>query len=228
MKLQTTGKSLEALAFALSLTGLVFCVFCMSGRSWEHGYGELPDIHRPTRAPRLHLVKPTEASVILNVENTPEPETLEPEIPEPEKPKPQRDVYFGPFDECGKHSTHTAECSKMYTCRLLLILAILHIAIPYVVERIPLAQNKCGMSKLKIMVGFNWIAGFILMTACLSLFDVFIRKDNSAFFREETDGHNFDDIVTWEHGAAYSFGWVGASLNLVAGAMYMLIGWKMY
>lgn len=239
MKLQTTGKSLEALAFGLSLTGMIFCVICMSGRSWEHGYGYLPEIHRPTRPTPVKPTFPpkptpndTDSLITDILSSFPASKRSFPPLsddePEPVKPQKHRDVYFGPFDDCGKHSTHTAECSKMFTCRLLLISAILHFAIPYIVDRVPFCQTKCGMPKLKCVVGFNWIAGSILMIATLSLFDVFIRKDNASFFREETDGHNFDDIVTWRHGAAYNFGWIGASLNLVAGAIYMVIGWKFY
>ena len=172
----------------------------MAGRSWEHGTGVLPDIPKPGPKPN----------------------------PEPAGPKPVRDVYFGPFDECAKHSSHTVGCSKMFTCQLFLILSILTLKLSYSFERLQPVKNYFGLKKQKIIVGCVWILTAIFMVTVLALFDSFIRKDNAAFFREETDGHNFDDIVTWKHGEAYTFGWVGASLNVVAGVMFIVLGHKFY
>ena len=78
------------------------------------------------------------------------------------------------------------------------------------------------------MVGCVWILSAIFMITVLGLFDSFIRNDNAAFFREETEGHNFDSIVSWGHGEAYTFGWVGASLNVVAGVMFIVCGAKFH
>ena len=210
MKLQSTGACFDNIVYSLSIVAFTFICASVFGRSWEHGSGVIPDYLKP--GPKnLTSINPKILINQLSQDDNPAP------------PDPPVDYYFGPFDECGKQSSHTNACSKLYTCRFFLVTALITAIVSYCLDRLIILKNNLGENKLHMIVGSLWILTAFFMMIALSLWSTFITKDNRKFFRKGSETHL--RVLDWKHGQAYNFGWIGFTLQVICGGLFIFIGW---
>merc|ERR1711937_607525 len=131
------------------------------------------------------------------------------------------DYYLSPFDQCGKNSSHTVACGLFSSVQFFIVISIIVVLFSYIYERFPMVKKE--VKKSHLVVGSLWFVAGLSHLVGVACWASFIQK-NSAFFRVHTEGH--PNLMSWAHGQAFNFGWIGVTLVLISSVMFIYYGFR--